>query len=98
MELHQLVTVVVSNRLQSNLRTTTTVTDSVDDEILFGVKKVAWVERFNFDDIRVTQGEIVEWSTLLDPGVQARAYTWILEDPNTKMLNRYNGTFNNVES
>jgi len=56
------------------------------------------VQRFNFDDIRVTQGEIVEWSTLLDPGVQARAYTWILEDPNTKMLNRYNGTFNNVES
>ena len=27
------------------------------------------VERFNFDDIRVTQGEIVEWSALLDPDV-----------------------------
>jgi hypothetical protein len=56
------------------------------------------VSNFDFTDLRVTQGEIVEWSALLDPDVQARAYTWILEDPNTKRINRYVGTFSNVQS
>jgi hypothetical protein len=56
------------------------------------------VHPFSFNERRVTHGENVEWSTLLDPGVQARDYTWIFEDPNTKKSETYEGKFINVES
>jgi protein-tyrosine-phosphatase len=56
------------------------------------------VHSFNFTELRVTHGENVEWSTLLDPGVKALAYTWIFEDPNTKKTETYEGTFENVQS